>query len=166
MKVRIIKLPKKFYWYSDLKYLNTIHEVEYRDAMGRFYLTDTPWNWIEESDCIVIDEVSGVKKPQQKTDEGDKFDGDKIRTDLLSVPAMMGTSKVLTFGAKRYGDRNWEKGLSFSRVFGACLRHLFSWWMKIDNDEESGINHLHHAACCIMFLQHYVETKTGKDDRP
>ena len=101
-----------------------------------------------------------------KNDNGNKFDGDKLRLDLLSIQAIQGTAEVLTFGADKYGDRNWERGLSFSRVFGALLRHLFAWWMKKDLDEETGLHHLDHASCCLMFLQHYVKTKTGKDDRP
>lgn len=105
-------------------------------------------------------------KPELKSDAGNKFDGDKIRMDLLSIQALTGIAEILTIGAKKYGDRNWEKGLSFSRVFGAILRHLFAWWLKKDLDDESGKNHLHHAACELMFLQHFVETKTGNDDRP
>jgi hypothetical protein len=101
-----------------------------------------------------------------KQEAGNKFDGEKTRTDLLSIQALLGTADILTMGAKKYGDRNWEKGLSWSRVFGACLRHLFAFWLKQDLDEESGKPHLDHAACCIMFLQTYYKTKTGKDDRP
>lgn len=100
-----------------------------------------------------------------KNDKGNKFDGDKLRLDLLSIQAMQGTAKILTIGAKKYGDRNWEKGLSFSRVFGAILRHLFAWWIGQDNDDETNLNHLDHAACELMFLQHFVKTKTGTDDR-
>lgn len=101
-----------------------------------------------------------------KQDSGNKFDGEKVRTDLLSVQAMLGTAEILTMGARKYGDRNWEKGLSFFRVYGAILRHLWAWWLGEDLDKESGKNHLHHAACELMFLQHFVETKTGNDDRP
>lgn len=99
--------------------------------------------------------------------EGTKFDEKKIRTELLTPEALLGTAKVLTFGAKKYEDRNWEKGIKFSRVYGAALRHLFAWWLRENNDNESGINHLHHAACCIHFLQTYVERNMEEfDDRP
>ena len=100
-----------------------------------------------------------------KKEGGIKFDGEKLRLDLLSFQAIQGTADVLTFGAKKYGDRNWEKGLSFSRVFGALLRHLFLWWLGKNNDDETGKLHLDHASCCLMFLQHYTKTNTGTDDR-
>lgn len=103
---------------------------------------------------------------QQKQEPGKKFDEGKLRFDLLSVHALTGTTRVLTFGAQKYGERNWEAGMSWSRCFAALLRHVFAWWMRKDKDDETGLNHLHHASCCLHFLQHYVETKTGKDDRP
>ena len=89
------------------------------------------------------------------TEEGKKFDQDKIRMELLSPEALEGTAQVLTFGAKKYADRNWEKGVKYSRVFGAVMRHLWAWWKGESLDPETGLSHLHHAACCIMFLQTY-----------
>lgn len=109
-----------------------------------------------------------IKSTQQKRDGGDKFDAGKLRLDLISVPAIEGTAEILTFGSIKYGDRNWEKGLSWSRVFGALIRHLFKWWMRKDIDEESGKEALDHASCCLMFLQHYSKFKKYEkfDDRP
>jgi hypothetical protein len=101
--------------------------------------------------------------------QGKKFDSEKVRTDLLSVDSIMGTARILTFGAKKYADRNWEKGISFGRVYGALLRHIFAWWNGENKDPETGESHLHHASCCIHFLQHYVVNKEEYkdfDDRP
>ena len=96
---------------------------------------------------------------------GIKHDSGKPRMELLAPEALFGTASVLTFGAAKYADRNWEKGMQWSRVFGALMRHLWLWWRGEDCDAESGLNHLHHAACCIMFLQAYDARKTGTDDR-
>ena len=98
--------------------------------------------------------------------EGQKFDQDKVRLDLYPVEALWETSEVLTFGAKKYGDRNWEKGLAYSRCYGAALRHLAAWWSSIDNDPETGLSHLAHAHCCIAFLQTFTQRGAGVDDRP
>jgi hypothetical protein len=99
---------------------------------------------------------------------GRKDDGEKVRTDLYSVPAYLGTCRVLTFGAKKYAAWNWSKGILYMRIFGAILRHLFAWVTGEDNDPETGLPHLDHAACELMFLQHF--TKDAKyreyDDRP
>ena len=100
---------------------------------------------------------------------GLKYDGEKVRTDLYSVPAYLGTCMVLTYGAKKYAAWNWSKGINYMRVYGALLRHITSWVMGQRLDEETGLPHLDHAACCIMFLQHYDkhnERYKEFDDRP
>lgn len=116
-------------------------------------------------------DLSNIGKAQKILDDFDKqglkYDGEKIRFELLAGDALRGTAKVLTFGAKKYKDRNWEKGINYSRVFGALQRHLWSWFQGDDIDEETSINHLHHASCCIMFLQAYIERSMDNfDDRP
>lgn len=99
------------------------------------------------------------------TNEGKKFDDGKVRLDLLPVDALMCVGQILTYGANKYGARNWEKGMSWSRLTGAALRHMFSWMCKEDNDPETGISHLAHAACCILFLLSYTIRSIGVDDR-
>ena len=98
---------------------------------------------------------------------GCKNDIGKVRTDLLPIKALMGVADVLTYGAGKYKDRNWEKGLNFSRVYGALLRHLFAWWDSEDYDPESGKLHLAHVATNAMFLLHYAQSENynGFDDR-
>ena len=99
---------------------------------------------------------------------GVKNDSAKVRVDLLSVPALLGTSAVLTHGAVKYAARNWEKGIAFSRCYGAVLRHLWAWWQGEEIDQDSGLPHLDCAACEVMFLQQYrTNTKyVSFDDRP
>jgi hypothetical protein len=103
-----------------------------------------------------------------KGDVGKKFDDDKTRLELLSVPAEEAVARVLTFGAKKYGDRNWENGLKYSRLYGAAKRHINAWWNGEKFDPETGENHLAHAACCVQMLLHYEETGTftAFDDKP
>lgn len=64
------------------------------------------------------------------------------------------------------GDRNWELGMNWSRVFGALMRHMWAWWGGEKVDPETGKSHLWHAGCCIAFLIAYEERKVGNDDRP
>ncbi len=104
--------------------------------------------------------------------EGTKHDGEKPRWDLVDYEALAGMVAVLTFGATKYEDRNWEKGIKFGRVFGACMRHLTEWWVskmlgKDGIDPETGLSALDHAACCIHFLSSYEKRKmVDFDDRP
>jgi len=97
--------------------------------------------------------------------EGAKFDGGKLRFDLVPVIPFMLIVKVFTFGAVKYEDRNWEKGIKYSRIFGGIMRHLWAWWGGEAKDPESGISHLAHAGCGILFLLEYERTKVEYDDR-
>lgn len=98
---------------------------------------------------------------------GTKHDAGKARLDLLAFDALTGTADVLTFGAAKYAARNWEQGIAYGRVFAALLRHLWAWWRGEEADPESGLPHLDHAACCLMFLQAYSKRGLSAfDDRP
>lgn len=97
--------------------------------------------------------------------EGKKFDDGKDRIELFPPEALFAISRVLTLGARKYDDRNWEKGMEWSRMFGACMRHLWAWWRGEDKDPETGYSHLWHAGCCIVFLITYEERQIGEDDR-
>lgn len=104
-----------------------------------------------------------------KLKEGIKLDTGKLRYDLLSTISLEELVKVLTFGSIKYEDRNWEKGIKFSRVFAAALRHLFTLWRGEDFDPETGILHSAHAECNTHFLTQYLsdpERYKEFDDRP
>ena len=98
--------------------------------------------------------------------EGRKDDQTKLPLHLLPFDAISEISKVLAFGAGKYEARNWEKGMAWHRPFSACLRHLWAWWLRRGPDPETGISHLAHAGCCILFLIAYELRGVGTDDRP
>lgn len=98
--------------------------------------------------------------------EGRKDDGEKLRYDLIPPEFLSGTADILTFGAAKYGERNWEKGMRWGRPFAALMRHMWAWWRGERADPETGKSHLWHAACCLAFLMAYEARGTGEDDRP
>jgi len=106
-----------------------------------------------------------VLSPKMHDTSGTKHDQHKIRMELLSPIALEKIAQVLTFGAQKYADHNWRKGIKWSRVLGAALRHLFAWARGEDKDPETGLSHLAHAGCCIMFLLEYELTHKNLDDR-
>ncbi len=101
-----------------------------------------------------------------RTTGGTKHDSGKLRVDLLPVDVLKGVAEILTHGAVKYGDRNWEEGIRFSRLYGATLRHLFAFWQREDIDPESRLLHLDHALCELMFLRAMSTRKPELDDRP
>lgn len=108
---------------------------------------------LREGDDLV---VGGVKK-----------DAGKLRWSLLPYDALEKVVEVLMFGAQKYDDRNWEKGMDWSRLFDADMRHTVDWWQRGETvAPDSQINHLAHKACDALFLLAYELRKVGKDDRP
>ena len=84
---------------------------------------------------------------------GVKYDADKPRYELLPVGPIEETVKVLTAGAKKYDDHNWRKvDRQRPRYYAAALRHIFAWWRGETHDPETGLHHLAHAMCCLIFL--------------
>lgn len=94
-----------------------------------------------------------------------KFDQDKLPLHLLSTEAMNQTAAVLKFGAQKYAEHNWRKGFAWSRPLAAAMRHITAFNNGEDRDPESGLSHLAHAACCIMFLLEFEKTHPELDDR-
>lgn len=104
---------------------------------------------------------------KQNLTEALKFDSDKVRMDLLPPDALRAVAEVLTYGANKYAERNWESrgGMKWGRLYAATQRHLASFWECDDIDEETSLLHLSHAACDIIMLLAYQLRKTGIDDR-
>lgn len=102
-----------------------------------------------------------------------KFDNGKLRYSLLPQEPIHDLVRVLMFGAKKYGDFNWTQGFSWMRTYDALRRHLDGdgdkckgWLQGEDNDPESGLPHLAHAMCNLLFLMVFAKTHPELDDRP
>lgn len=106
-----------------------------------------------------------IKMTNKKRATGHKYDKDKNRYDLMPPRALDSVVEILTYGAAKYADRDWEKGIEWGRLFGAAQRHLWSFWRGEDIDPESGLPHLSHAACNILMLIEYYFLHNGTDDR-
>lgn len=103
---------------------------------------------------------------------GVKYDDSKVRFDLMPVEAEVAVARVLTKGASKYKDRNWEQGLRYGRVYAAARRHMGEFWNGNAYDEETGEHVLAHAICMLTFLLAYelrrkdVPRYAEFDDRP
>ena len=97
--------------------------------------------------------------------EGVKYDGEKARFDLIPARPLLDLAQVYTMGAKKYDDRNWEKGIKWGRIFAAIMRHMWAFWRGEDTDPESGLPHVVHAAWGCFTLLEYRHTHPELDDR-
>lgn len=96
---------------------------------------------------------------------GVKHDQGKAPMSLLDRKWLEGTAQVLRFGAQKYAAHNWRKGLPVTRVTDAALRHIMAFLDGEDTDPESGLPHLDHASCCLMFASNMHKTRPDMDDR-
>lgn len=88
---------------------------------------------------------------------GNKYDSDKLRFDLIIPEFEEEIAKVLTMGAKKYAADSWRRvPEAKDRYYAALRRHISAWRKGEVLDTESGLQHLAHAACNIMFLM-YIE---------
>lgn len=94
-----------------------------------------------------------------------RHDQGKTDWSLLPIKAIELVLQVLMFGAKKYGRDNWKSGFHYRRCYNSCQRHLAAWIELEDNDKESGLPHLAHAVCSLLFLITYQYFGTGVDDR-
>lgn len=100
--------------------------------------------------------------PAQKFDDGEE----KVRFDLIPAGPLFELARVYTIGAKKYADRNWEKGLGWGRIFAAMMRHSWKWWRGETHDPVDGQHHLSSVAWCAFALMEYEQTHPELDDRP
>lgn len=110
----------------------------------------------------------GIRSDTGATDSqpaATKHDTGKTKWNMLPPGPLADIIAVLEFGAAKYGENDWRNGCEWSRPFNACMRHLWAWWRGEENDPESNLPHLAHAACNLLFLLEWRKTKAGKDDR-
>lgn len=87
----------------------------------------------------------------------DKLDAGKARFDLIEPAWIKSVAEVLTLGAAKYAPENWKViDDAKNRYIAAAHRHLNAYQLGEIDDPESGLPHLSHASCCLMFL-HWID---------
>jgi hypothetical protein len=98
-----------------------------------------------------------------------KYDSGKANWSLMPWEAVEEINKVLEFGAHKYAAHNWQQGEGFryTRVLNSLLRHVFAYMRGEDLDPESGLSHMAHAGCNVLFILYYIKNKSRykNDDR-
>ena len=81
-----------------------------------------------------------------------KADRGKVRPTLVPPSLVLAVAAVREYGTMKYHDPDNWKRVEPQRYRDALYRHLLAYFSGEKNDEESGLPHLHHAACNIAFL--------------
>jgi hypothetical protein len=75
----------------------------------------------------------------------------KPRYDLISAHGLRRLAELMARGAEKYGDRNWELGMSTSRMYESAMRHLMEY--RYDASED----HLSAVVFNLFAIMHYQE---------
>lgn len=123
---------------------------------------------MENKRSFFTDGIS-IKEKLKRQDElimedkklGMKYDSGKLRYDLIPPEILEELAKILTHGAKKYGDNNWKLLEDpMDRYYAALMRHLQEWRKGNSIDEgDSGELHLSHALANIAFLVYFEKLK-------
>src|SRR6056300_674825 len=86
----------------------------------------------------------------------------------LPLEALAAGATALEYGAKKYADRNWEKGLPSQQMIDSLKRHIddFERGRNYDDGPDgSGLPHICMIMAGAMMLSASVIRKIGEDDR-
>lgn len=89
----------------------------------------------------------------------------KPKYSLLHLPSLEGCVKVLEFGEKKYARDDWKAGFPVTELCDSLVRHLASFLDGEDLDKESGLEHIGHMQCNLMFLAHTIKHHKNLDNR-
>lgn len=175
-------------YYIEIKWKPQIHNGKYEWLMGHLFnytvLILTNGISFELDEPVLVDKLPGnhdiktencclVKASEKIVDGGKRMsygeglaerepaDG-KGRYDLITPFGIRRLAIWCELGAKKYADRNWEKGMPFSRYIDAAKRHLDKYIMGMTDED-----HLAAAAWNILSIMHHEELgQLEFDDMP
>lgn len=85
----------------------------------------------------------------------------KGRFDLLPWPAIWEVAKHCENGAKKYGERNVDRGIPIHSLIDSAIRHLVKFWLGWDDEP-----HLTAACWNCLWALNMMFVKPEMDDRP
>jgi hypothetical protein len=128
-------------------------------------------------------------------EEARRYNEGKLEWNLIDFKQLEAQVQVLMYGAHKYsvfedakgnivtgaevspeaakklklvssGRDNWKTGLKIRACGDSFLRHFFAYMSGEDIDPESGLPHLGHMGCNLMFMSYVHNNIPELDDRP
>ena len=93
------------------------------------------------------------------SDAGVKYDDEKLPYHLVPFDVIDDIVRVQQYGAKKYTPNGWQTVPNgVERYISAAFRHMSSFQQGQVLDTESGLPHLTHALCSLMYA-HYLQKR-------
>ena len=89
----------------------------------------------------------------------------KVRVSLLSPEFILGTASAMQVGVDKYAQGDYLNGDKLSKYYEKVQRHVLAYWSGEDNDPESGLCHLYHAAADLNIMLEIIRKHPDRDDR-
>jgi hypothetical protein len=105
------------------------------------------------------------EEEEEKKGRADRFNDSKRQWNLMHLPSFEPMVQVLEYGAKKYSPNQWKKGFPITEIYDSLMRHMIAFMNGEDNDPESGLPHIGHIQCNIMFMAYVKENHPKFDDR-
>jgi Domain of unknown function (DUF5664) len=122
---------------------------------------------VSETGAVVISHPEPGTDATFKTSETGGMKGKKRpQLGTIDPQALLQLAAVGGMGAEKYERYNFLKGYDWSLAFDAMMRHALLFWDREDNDPESGLSHMAHAAFMALVLVSFAKRGLGTDDRP
>lgn len=121
----------------------------------------TPWFEAGPEDWVKVlpDKAPGYEA-RVKNIEG------KPPMALISSIFLEQLAQVLAHGSRKYSANLWRvEPMPYTHEISSIMRHIAAFNRGEDLDSESGLSHLAHAACRLMFLVERTVTHMEMDDR-
>jgi hypothetical protein len=107
-----------------------------------------------DHDAIIHRDATGLvikdsgKRQEFETGARRDIQEGKGRFDLMPPWALEMVSKLYEAGCRKYGDRNWEKGIPIGRYLDSGIRHTLK-FMRGDEDEDHLVAACWNLLCCL-----------------
>ena len=129
------------YGYFEVRNYNIIPSTQIADLEEK---KSTGWTPAPE-------DIDAMKKKEKAT----RHNEGKKRWSLVHYKSLDPLVEVLEFGAEKYGEFNWQKGLDKKEILESMMRHLAALIDGEQNDKESGLHHIGHIMCNAMFYEYF-----------
>lgn len=97
-----------------------------------------------------------------KDNKADRYNQGKLRWSLVNYKSLEPMVRVLEFGATKYSDNDWKKGLDKKEILESMQRHLAELMDGNKIDSESGLSHMGHLMCNAMFYNYFEDLDNKK----
>lgn len=108
---------------------------------------------IDRNERIITSETGGQKATKT------------AQLGALDPKALLVLAEVAGKGADKYEYHNFLRGFDWNLAFDAMQRHALLFWAGEDNDPESGMPHIAHAAWHALALLAFQIRRIGNDTR-